>query len=55
MAASSGFVVGNSVRLRRFGMPAAGGPGPRLRPALVREEQPGDGTGTKEHTASCLE
>jgi Cu+-exporting ATPase len=28
---------------------------PRLRPAVVREEQPGDGTGTKEHTASCLE
>jgi hypothetical protein len=23
--------------------------------ALVREEQPGDGTGAKEHTASCLE
>ncbi len=54
MAASSVFVVANSVRLRRFGMPAAG-LAPRLRPALVREEQPGDGTGTKEHTASCLE
>ena len=55
MAASSVFVVGNSVRLRRFGMPAAGGLGPRPRPALAREEQPGDGAGTKEHTASCLE
>jgi cation transport ATPase len=28
---------------------------PRLRPALVREEQSGDGTRTREHTASCLE
>ncbi len=55
MAASSVFVVGNSVRLRRFGMPAAG-PAPRpLAAALVGEEQPGDRTGTKEHTASCLE
>jgi P-type Cu+ transporter len=54
MAASSVFVVANSVRLRRFGVPAAG-LGPRLRAAWVREEQPGDGTGTKEHTASCLE
>ena len=55
MAVSSAFVVANSVRLRRFGMPAAGlGPRPRPR-ALVHEEQPGDGTGTKEHTASCLE
>jgi hypothetical protein len=55
MAASSVFVVANSVRLRRFGMPATGGLGRPLRPASVREEQPGDGTGTKEHTASCLE
>ena len=55
MAASSVFVVANSVRLRRFGMPAAGGLGRRPRPALVHAEQPGDGTGTKEHTASCLE
>ena len=54
MAASSVFVVANSVRLRRFGMPAADLP-VRLRPALVGAEQPGDGTGTKEHTASCLE
>src|SRR5579863_9436987 len=54
MAASSVFVVANSVRLRRFGMPAAG-LAPRARPVLVREGQPGDGTGTKEHTASCLE
>jgi cation-transporting P-type ATPase A/B len=54
MAASSVFVVANSVRLRRFGLPAAG-LRPRPRPALVRAEQPGDGTGTKEHTASCLE
>ncbi|HEY2305197.1 MAG TPA: heavy metal translocating P-type ATPase [Streptosporangiaceae bacterium] len=43
MAASSVFVVANSVRLRRFGMPAAGR-GLRPRPAVpVREEQPGDG------------
>ena len=34
MAASSVFVVANSVRLRRFGMPAAG-LAPRLRPALA--------------------
>ena len=63
MAASSVFVVANSVRLRRFGMPAAG-LAARLRGALVPEEQPGDGTGAKqsgdgtgakEHTASCLE
>jgi P-type Cu+ transporter len=55
MAASSVFVVANSVRLRRFGMPAAG-LAPRLRHAApVREEQPADGTGTKEHTASCPE
>jgi cation-transporting P-type ATPase A/B/Cu+-exporting ATPase len=54
MAASSVFVVANSVRLRRFGMPAADLP-VRLRPALAGAEQPGDGTGTKEHTASCLE
>jgi P-type Cu+ transporter len=34
MAASSAFVVGNSVRLRRFAAPAAGPPGsPRPRPA----------------------
>jgi P-type Cu+ transporter len=34
MAASSAFVVGNSVRLRRFGTPAAAGrPGSRPRPA----------------------
>jgi hypothetical protein len=54
MAASSVFVVGNSVRLRRFGMPAAGLAARPRRAALVRQEQ-GDGTGTKEHTASCLE
>jgi P-type Cu+ transporter len=63
MAASSVFVVGNSARLRRFGMPAAG-PGPRRRPATVEPgepsdngtgKEPGDETGTKEHTASCLE
>jgi P-type Cu+ transporter len=55
MAASSVFVVANSVRLRRSGVPAAG-LGQRRRPAApVRAEQPGDGTGTKEHTASCLE
>ena len=55
MAASSVFVVANSVRLRRFGMPAAG-PAARPRPAApARERQPGDGTGTKENTASCLE
>ena len=54
MAASSVFVVANSVRLRRFGMPAAG-LAARLRDALVHEGQPGGGTGTKEHTASCLE
>jgi cation-transporting P-type ATPase A/B/Cu+-exporting ATPase len=55
MAASSVFVVANSVRLRRFGMPAAG-LGQPLRPAApVRAAQPGDETGTKEHTASCLE
>jgi len=53
MAASSVFVVGNSVRLRRFGMPAAG-PRPRFT-ASVSQEQPGAGTGTKERTASCLE
>jgi cation-transporting P-type ATPase A/B/Cu+-exporting ATPase len=61
MAASSVFVVGNSVRLRRFGMPAAGA-GPR--PAASGREEPspngtgtmpGNETGTKEHTASCLE
>jgi P-type E1-E2 ATPase len=56
MAASSVFVVANSVRLRRFGMPAAGLPA-RVRAAAVPvgEQHPGDGTGTKEHTASCLE
>jgi P-type Cu+ transporter len=55
MAASSVFVVANSVRLRRFGMPAAG-LAARLRAAATqREEQPADGPGTKEQTASCLE
>jgi P-type Cu+ transporter len=63
MAASSVFVVANSVRLRRFGMPA-GGLRPWRGPAVSeREEPPGNGagarqedeTGAKEHTASCLE
>jgi cation transport ATPase len=54
MAASSVFVVANSVRLRRFGMPAAG-LSPRRPTARVRDEPSGDGTGTKEHAASCLE
>jgi cation-transporting P-type ATPase A/B/Cu+-exporting ATPase len=55
MAASSVFVVANSVRLRRFAMPAVG-LGQRPRPAApVRQEQPEDETGTREHTASCLE
>jgi cation transport ATPase len=59
MAASSVFVVANSVRLRRFGRPAAG-LGPRRRAAASGHEEPsGDGTraktGTKEPTASCQE
>jgi hypothetical protein len=63
MAASSVFVVGNSVRLRRFGMPVAG-PGARRRSAAFEPgelsengtgKNPADETGTKEHTASCLE
>ena len=63
MAASSVFVVANSVRLRQFGMPATG-VGPWRRPATFEPERPsengtgtrpGDGSGTKEHTASCLE
>ena len=68
MAASSVFVVANSVRLRRFGMPAASQV-PWRRPAASQREEPsGNGTGastggetgtnetgTKEHTASCLE
>lgn len=54
---------GYSVRLRRCGMPAAG-PGLRQRPATISREEPAengtgkkpaDETGTKEHTASCLE
>ncbi len=63
MAASSVFVVANSVRLRRFGMQAAG-LAPWRRPATFESEEPSgngtgekpaDETGTKEHTASCLE
>jgi Cu+-exporting ATPase len=63
MAASSVFVVGNSVRLRRFGRPPAG-LGPGQRPATFGREKPsgdgagtkpGDETGTREHAASCLE
>ena len=55
MAASSVFVVANSVRLRRFGMPGAG-LGPWRRPATFEPEEPTEnGTGTKEHTASCPE
>jgi cation-transporting P-type ATPase A/B len=63
MAASSVFVVGNSARLRRFGMPATGLT-PWGRPAAFEREEPsgdgigtrpGDETGTKEHTALCLE
>src|SRR5581483_5420134 len=61
MTASSVFVVGNSVRLRRFGMPAAGldrwrraAPGHRA-PGHGTGTRPGNETGTKENTASCLE
>jgi P-type Cu+ transporter len=63
MAASSVFVVANSVRLRRFGMTAAG-LGPWRRPATIGPgepsengtgKKPADETGTKEHTALCLE
>jgi len=55
MAASSVFVVGNSARLRRFGLPASGR-GPARRPAAaVRDEKAADGAETEEHAASCLE
>jgi P-type E1-E2 ATPase len=55
MAASSAFVVGSSVRLRRFGLPAAA-PGPWQRTtAPVRDEQPESRTEDKEQAASCLE
>jgi Cu+-exporting ATPase len=55
MAASSAFVVGNSVRLRRFGPPASAR-GPRQRSAApVGDSPPGDGRETEEQAASCLE
>jgi hypothetical protein len=55
MAASSAFVVGSSVRLRRFGMPADAR-GRWWRPAAAaRDEQYGGRTATEEHVASCLE
>ena len=54
MAASSVFVVANSVRLRRFGI-AATARGPGRRAAPVRDEQSGNGAETEERAASCLE
>jgi P-type Cu+ transporter len=54
MAASSAFVVGNSARLRQFGVPAT--TRRSWRPAApVRNGQSKDGTATEEHAASCLE
>jgi hypothetical protein len=48
MAASSAFVVGNSVRLRRFGAPAARRRWPRLHRAAPQgpgqDKVPADGT-----------
>jgi P-type Cu+ transporter len=44
MAASSAFVVGNSVRLRRFGTSAAAGPGRPARAKPVRAGIPAGGT-----------
>jgi Cu+-exporting ATPase len=61
MAASSVFVVGNSVRLRRFGIQAASGrgepspDGSRTMPGDETGTASEGGTGTKEHTASCPE
>jgi cation transport ATPase len=55
MAVSSAFVVGNSVRLRRFGAPAPAGPGRgRQRPAGPgRHEHSGGGADLEEQVASC--
>ncbi len=54
MAASSAFVVGNSLRLRRFAIPAAASRGRPPRPAGPgRDKSPG-GTGPAEEVSSCL-
>jgi cation transport ATPase len=55
MAASSAFVVSSSVRLRRFGMPAAALGRWWWPAAPVRDEQSGSRTATEEPVASCLE
>jgi cation-transporting P-type ATPase A/B/Cu+-exporting ATPase len=55
MAASSAFVVGNSARLRRFGLPATAR-GPWWRTAGPPAGHPAaDGSEAKEQAASCLE
>ena len=54
MAASSAFVVGNSVRLRRFGAPSPARRGRRPRPAeATPHEHSGSGTGAAEQVTSC--
>jgi Cu+-exporting ATPase len=55
MAASSAFVVGNSVRLNRFGAPAAARVRWRRPGAAEPGGHPGGGTEAEEHVASCQE